>query len=225
MTVGINGVEQTRVELAVAAADVVNVDGSSIPAMVGTNSAALAVDLGALATGAATGAVTTADEVMAYVKQLVTNSRRVVHRMVFWSEIDDLITIDATAGDETLPPVTVAEIPSGAIILRVNVILSIGSFEDTSASENKVVLAGTEHIQIDKTGGTYIDAIKMIAGMWLTGASAVRGGLVMIGDIDVASEVDANDTYELKIEGADVTAASLLLRDVQTGLIVYFTLE
>ena len=193
--------------------------------MRGTDSAALAVDLGALATGAAVGAVTTADEVMAYVKQLVTNSRRVVHRMVFWSEIDDLITIDATAGDETLPPVTVAEIPSGAVILRVNVILSIGSFEDTSGSENKVVLAGTEHVQIDKTGGTYIDGIKMLAGMWLTGANAVRGGLVMIGNIDVASEVDANDTYELKIEGADVTAASLLLRDVQTGLIVYFTLE
>ena len=195
MTVGINGVEQVR------------------------------PTLGTLATSAASGAVSTSDEVMAYTKQLVTNSRRVVHRMVFWSEIDDLITIDATAGDETLPPVTVGEIPTGAVILRVNVILSIGSFEDTSTAENKVVLAGTEHIQIDKTGGTYIDAIKMIAGMWLTGASAVRGGLVMIGDIDVASEVDANDTYELKIENADVTGASLLLRDVQTGLIVYFTLE
>ena len=75
------------------------------------------------------------------------------------------------------------------------------------------------------TGATFVDAIKMVAGMWLTGASAVRGGLVMIGDIDVQPEVDANDTYELRIENADVTAASLLLRDVQTGLIVYFTLE
>ncbi|KKL46963.1 hypothetical protein LCGC14_2340320, partial [marine sediment metagenome] len=193
--------------------------------MVGTNNAALASVLGALATGAATGAVTSSDEVMAYVKQLVTNSRRVVHHMDFWSEIDDIITLDATAGDETLPPVTVAGIPSGAVVLRVIVILSIGSFEDTSGSENKFVLNGTEHIQVDKTGGTYIDAIKLINNMWLTGASGVRGGLVMIGDIDVASEVDGDDTYEFKIENADVTAASLLLRDVQVGLRVYFTLE
>ncbi len=193
--------------------------------MVGTDSAALASVVGALNSAAATGAVTTNDLVMAYLKQLVTNSLRVVHQMDFWSEVDDLITIDATAGDETLPSVVVAEIPTGAVVLRVIAMIKIGAFEDTSAAENKLVLAGTEHIQIDKSGGTYIDAIKLIAGQWLTGASAVRGGDVMIGNIDVASEVDANDTYEMKIENADVTGASLLLRDVQTGLRVYFTLE
>ncbi len=181
--------------------------------------------LGDVTTSAATGAVTSTDYLMAYVKQLVTNSRRVVHEMVFWSDVDNLITIDASAGDETLPPVTVAEIPSGAVVLRVIAMIKIGAFEDTSTAENSLVLAGTEHIQIDKTGGTYIDAIKLIAGQWLTGANAVRGGDFMIGNIDVASEVDGNDTYEMKIENADVTGASLLLRDVQTGLRVYFTLE
>ncbi len=181
--------------------------------------------LGKIDTAAATGAVTSTDLAMAYIKQLVTNSRRVVHQMDFWSDADDLITIDSTAGDETLPAVTVAEIPTGAVVLRVITMLKIGSFEDTSTAENKVVLAGTEHIQVDKTGGTYIDAIKMIAGQWLTGASAARGGDVMIGNIDVSSEVDGNDTYEFKWEGADVTGDSLLLRDVQVGLRVYFALE
>ncbi len=181
--------------------------------------------IGQFDTAAATGAVTTTDELMAYAKQLVTNSRRVVHYMDFWSEVDDLITLNASAADETLPSVVVAEIPSGAVVLRVIAMIKIGAFEDTSTAENKLVLAGNEHIQIDKTGGTYIDAIKLIAGQWLTGASAVRGGDVMIGNIDVASEVDGNDTYEMKIENADVTGASLLLRDVQTGLRVYFTLE
>ncbi len=149
---------------------------------------------------------------------------RAVHHMDFWSEVDDLITLNTTAADETLPSVTVAEIPAGATILRVIAIISIGAFEDSSGSENKFVLAGTEHIQVDKSGGTYIDAIKLLNNMWLTGANAIRGGLVMIGDIDVASEVDANDTYEFRIENADVTGNNLLLRDVQVGLRVYFTL-
>ena len=162
---------------------------------------------------------------LSQVTDITSITQRAVYQIDFWSDVDDLITVDATAGDETFPPVTVAEIPSGAVVLRVIAIVKVGAFEDTSTAENKVVLAGTEHIQVDKSGGTYIDAIKMIAGQWLTPASGVRGGDVMVGNIDVASEVDGNDTYEFKWEGADVTGASLLLRDVQTGLRVYFTLE
>lgn len=155
---------------------------------------------------------------------LATAGARIVCRMDFWSEIDDLISLDSTSGDETLPPVTVAGIPSGATILRVLAGISIGEFEDTSTSENKVVLAGTEHIQVDKSGGTFIDAIKLLAGQWLTPASGRRGGAVQIGNLDIKAEVDGDDTYEFQIEGADVTGDSLLLRGVQTFLIVYFTL-
>ena len=149
----------------------------------------------------------------------------VVDHMDFWSEIDDLITLDSTAGDEALPSVVVAGIPSGAVVTRVIAFISIGAFEDTSTAENKVVLAGTEHIQVKETvGGSFTDAIKLLANQWLTGASAVRGGSVMIGSINIAGEVDGNDTYDFQIENADVTGASLLLRDVQVGLRVYFTL-
>lgn len=57
------------------ASDVVNLDGD---AMRGTDSAALASVLGALDTTGATGAVTDADSVMAYAKQLIINSELLV---------------------------------------------------------------------------------------------------------------------------------------------------
>ncbi len=197
MTVGINGIEQAR------------------------------PTVGTLATAAATGAVTTSDELMAYQKQLITNSRRAVHRMDFKSTtIDDLITLNATAAAEALPSVTVRNIPSGAVFLEVTAWVSIGSFEDTSGSENKLVLAGNEHIQVKETSaGSFTDAIKLVANQWLVGASATRGGNVYFGSIDIKAEVNANDGYSFQIENADVTAVNLLLRDVQCGLIVYFTLE
>ncbi|KKL63930.1 hypothetical protein LCGC14_2170190 [marine sediment metagenome] len=151
---------------------------------------------------------------------------RAVYHMDFWSEIDDLITLNATAANEALPSVVVAEIPAGAIILRVIAMIKIGEFEDTSGAENSIVLAGTEHIQVKETaGGAFTDAIKLLAAQWFTGASLHRGGDVLIGNIDIAGEVNANDTYDFQIENADVTAANLLLRDVQCGLRVYFTLE
>ena len=67
-----NGVEQTRVDVATVQAEVDNIDGDAIPVMVGTNSAALASVLGTLATAAATGGVSSAKLVMAYIKQLIT---------------------------------------------------------------------------------------------------------------------------------------------------------
>jgi len=193
--------------------------------MRGTDSAALASVVGALNTAAATGAVTSTDEIMAYVKQLVTGQLRSVQPMDFWSVIDPIITLNASAGDEALPSVTVANIPSGAVVSHAYVMMKIRAMEDTSGSSNSIVLAGTEHIQIDKTGGSYIDAITMVAGMWEVAGTTRDGGDYLVGSLNVASEVDGNDTYELKIEGADVTAANLILRDVQVGIRVYLTPE
>jgi len=66
----------TRVEEIVV--DVTGINGDSIPAMVGTDNAALASVLGALDTAAAAGAVTTEDAAMAYIKQCVTRLEEIV---------------------------------------------------------------------------------------------------------------------------------------------------
>lgn len=143
--------------------------------------------------------------------------------MDFWSEIDNLVTVTSTAANQALPSIVVADVPTNATVKRVVMMLKFRAVEDTSGSENSLVLAGTEHIQIDKTGSTYIDAIKLIAGMAKVAASARDGGDVWIGDIDISSEVDANDTYETRWEGADCTGNNLLFHDLQVGVRVYFT--
>ena len=142
--------------------------------------------------------------------------------MDFWSEIDNIVTVTSTAANQALPSIVVADIPTNATVKRTIMMLKFRAVEDTSAAENSLVLAGTEHIQIDKTGGTYIDAIKLIAGMAKVAASARDGGDGGIGDIDISSEVDANDTYETRWEGADCTGNNLLFHDLQVGVRVYF---
>lgn len=142
--------------------------------------------------------------------------------MDFWSEIDNLVTVTSTAANQALPSIVVADIPTNSVVKRVVMMLKYREVENTSGSANSLVLAGTEHIQIDKTGGTYIDAIKLIAGMALTPTLARSGGDAWIGDIDISSEVDANDTYETRWEGADCTGNNLLFRDLQVGVRVYF---
>ena len=142
--------------------------------------------------------------------------------MTFWSEIDNLVTVTSTAANQALGSIVVAGLPSNSTVKRVIMMLKYREVEDSSGSENSLVLAGTEHIQIDKTGGSYIDGIKLIAGMALTPASGRSAGDVWIGDIDIKSEVDSNDTYETRWEGADCTGNNLLFRDLQVGLRVYF---
>ncbi len=202
-------------------------DQHLVPAKDGTDDVHMRDVVGKKEDDAATGAVSTTESLVAQVKQLITMQKRAKHTLNFKSTtIDPLITLNASAADEALPSVVVAGIPSGAVITRVEAWVSIGEFEDTSTAENSLVLAGTEHIQVKETAaGSFVDAIKLVAAQWLTGASLHRGGNIYFGAIDIKAEVDANDTYSFQIENADVTGASLLLRDVQCGLIVEYTLE
>jgi len=144
----------------------------------------------------------------------------------FWSDYVATLTITSTAADTALPSITIpsgaAGLPAGAIITKVEMMLKYRTVEDSSAAENKIVLAGTEHIQIDKTGGTYIDAIKLVAGMAKAEANSESGGDVWMGNIDISSEVDGADTYETRWEGADCTGNNLIFNDLQVGVRVYF---
>ena len=141
----------------------------------------------------------------------------------FWSEIDNLVTITSTAADQALKDVVVADIPAGSVVKRAIALLKYREVVDTSGAENSLVLAGTEHIQVRVSGGTYIDAIKLIAGMCLTKASSNGNGDIWFGDLDLTEEFPTpNATYNFQWEGADVTGNNLLFRDLQVGLLVFF---
>lgn len=138
----------------------------------------------------------------------------------FWSvpDADDLITLNATAADEPLPDVVVNVLPSGLSIARVTAIVVVRELYNSSGADNSLVLAGTEHIQVRKSGGTYVDAIQLVAGEWLALGGATGNGFPLVGSIDIKAEVNAAGTYNFQIENADVTAADLLLRGIQTVL-------
>ena len=138
----------------------------------------------------------------------------------FWSvpDVDDLVTLNATAADEALPDVVIDELPNGLTVVRVVAMLKFRAIEESSGASNSIVLAGTEHIQVRLSGGTFVDAIQLVAGELEVAGTSRDGGDVLIGSINIKADVKVAGTYNFQIENADVTAASLLLRGVQTGL-------
>jgi len=77
------------------------------------------------------------------------------------------------------------------------------------------------------TGAWGVDDVALINipdNVWSTSASTKEGGMLIEGNIDVASVVDENATYNLRFNGnIFVDANNLELIDVAAGLKVYFT--
>ena len=145
-----------------------------------------------------------------------------IQSMDFPSKLTITTTINTSAGDKTLGNIVVADIPAGAQLKRRTLLLVGRSITNTNGTRNDLNLAGTEHIQLKKSGGTFIDAIELTDGMLSVDASTLEGSFVLFGDIDLTSEVDGNGTYEVQWEGADATLASLVIRDLYTVLRIYF---
>ncbi len=185
--------------------------------------------IGTLATTAATGAVTTSDEVMAYLKQRVTQG--VAHR-AYKSTMEHIIVIPASGADLTFPNVVVSGLPTGATLVSVELLLVIGAVFDTSAAENQIKTGTTDSLWIKVSGGSWgsddIEALVFKALSLQTAASATRGGAVVWGAIDVKSEVTGNGTYNIasretnRTKGVEATGGTLELHDVTTILDVWW---
>ena len=182
--------------------------------------------LGIASTAAATGAVTTTDLMMAYMKQLVTNQLATVHGpMDFWSDLDDNIAVDAAAGDENLPNVVVADLPTGATVVRAIMMFKYSKRVDSSSAANYTEDAQVMSIDSSGARDSVVTAINIPDDSFHTAADATEGGDVIIGDNDVAAEVIGNATYYPTWELADAHGASLTFYDVQVGLRIWYTVE
>lgn len=248
------GIEQTRVDVASVQAEVDNIDGDSIPAMVGTNSAALASVLGALNSAASTGAVTTSDLVMAYIKQLVTegiardtaignipttmvgtnsamlaaSGARILNSLDFWSDVGLSVTV--TGGQTTvttgLNNVVVADLPSGMTVVRAYAMMKFRMVENTHATiVNKLDAASALPMQLDDVGNTgMFTCLDFADDIFTLAAVTKEGGDVIIGDIDVTARVDGNDTYDFQWLNAKADQNNLVFHDVQMGLRIWYSL-
>ncbi|MDP2728988.1 MAG: hypothetical protein Q8O55_00670 [Dehalococcoidales bacterium] len=164
------------------------------------------------------------------VAALVTSKDRQLFSMDFWSVPQEEVAIPAVgaAATLTLPTVTIADLPAGATIVRAIAMLKCRIMENTNVAANKLsgatVADTSQVIQVrDDTPGTWRDAIKFVDDQFGIAASTREGGDVLIGDTDIAVEVDANDGYNFQYLLAAADVAALNLNDVQVGLRIWYS--
>lgn len=143
-------------------------------------------------------------------------------RLVFPSDgVQDRVVVNATAGNVSLPSVTVT-LPSGITVNRIVAAVLWRKQVDSSIAANAV--NGAQQIQVRSDApGTWTDAITISDNSLATGANASEGGTSIMGKSDIKDEVDESGTYEFRWKDADVDGASLTFHDWQCFIIVEYT--
>jgi len=148
---------------------------------------------------------------------------RVLCSMDFWSSPQEEVALTNVAGDKALPDVVVADLPSGATIVRAIAMFKFRMVEETSSGVNK--LNGAQEIQVrDDSPSAWIDAINFVDDLFTLAANAREGGDVVLGAIDVSGTVDGNDTYNLQWDEAVADADGIKFNDVQVGLRIWYSI-
>lgn len=148
-----------------------------------------------------------------------------VSMMEFWSDVDDIVTLTTATTDIDLPNVIIADVPANTTIVRVVGMIKMRAMNNTNAATNAI--NGAALVKVKKSTGAWatddVDLINIPDNIWSTSASTKEGGMLIEGDNDAASEVDANATYNLRFNGnIFVDGNNLELIDVAVGLKVYF---
>lgn len=169
-----------------------------------------------------------AANIPADVDGLKTSRDRQLFSMDFWSAPQEEVAIPAVAGTLTLPTVTVADLPAGVTVVRAIAMVKFRAIENTNAAANNLdgatVAATSQVIQVrDDTPGTWRDVITFVNNQFGLAASTREGGDVLIGDTDIAVEVDANDGYNFQYLLAKADLLGINWNDVQVGLRVTFS--
>lgn len=161
---------------------------------------------------------------------LKTSRDRQLFNMDFWSDPQEEVQVTAVAGTKTLPNVTIGDLPAGAVVVRAIALLKFRMVENTNAAANKLdgatVASTSQVIQVrDDTPGTWRDAINFADDQFGLAATAnIReGGDVCIGSVDIAVEVDGNDTYNFQWLLAKSDQSNLQFNDVQVGLRIWYS--
>ena len=151
-----------------------------------------------------------------------------LHTMDFWSAGMEEVQIAQAAGTDALPDITVADLPDGATIVMAKVMFKFRMIENIYAGVNKLdaatVALTSQVIQIDDDGGTgYVDAINFVDDFFTLANTVREGGDVIVGELDVATRVDGNDTYNLRWLLAKADEDFINFNDVQVGLRIWYS--
>ncbi|GAI40818.1 unnamed protein product, partial [marine sediment metagenome] len=150
---------------------------------------------------------------------------RQLFSMDFWSDPMEEIQLAAAAGTKAITPtVTIADLPADATIVRAIAMLKFRMIENTNAVNANNLDGGTvantsQVIQVKETAaGSYTDAIKFVDTQFGLAKATREGGDVLIGSIDITSEVDGNDSYTFQWLLAKAAQDNLNFNDCAVGL-------
>lgn len=140
----------------------------------------------------------------------------------FWSQFENLVTVTTTSTDVTLPSITVAGLPAGAVVDRAFARLRFRAAAETSTSDNNLVSGGGTAL-VDTAEA---DAIIIENGMlFIPASSTSEPGVTWEGAADISSVVDGNGTYSFTFEQAKSAGNNLLMRDIQVGLVLEYHVQ
>jgi hypothetical protein len=146
----------------------------------------------------------------------------------FWGDYHSgEIEITTTAGVKTFDAgcQVTPDIPSGATIQRAVVLLKFRYVRDSSGSANAIdTTEATPAVQIEKvSGGSWTDAITIVADILTCAGEAKECGDVWVGDVDVKAQVADEAASEFRLDDIKADANNLYIGEVQFGLRVWFS--
>jgi hypothetical protein len=145
----------------------------------------------------------------------------------YWSNFYEEIQLGAVAATLTMPTVTVADLPAGSDIIKVNAIVSYRAvqniYDGNNALDGDTVAATSQVIQVRSDApGTWTDAINFVNGSFALITETREGAGAMFGQLNLATEVAANDTYEFRWLLAKSSWNNINFNDIQTGLRIWY---
>jgi hypothetical protein len=165
------------------------------------------------------------DNLSAGATGLRASQLRELFSLDFWSDLKEEVAVTGAQSTIALSPVTVANLPAGAVIVRAFAMFKFRMVENTFAGVNKLDAAAALPIQVDDGAATgYVDAIDFVDDAFTLAATPMReGGDVIIGDNNIAARVDGNDAYPVRWLNAKADQNNLQFNDVQMGLRIWYS--
>jgi len=140
-----------------------------------------------------------------------------------WSTYTTQVAVTSGAGDKALQSITIANLPTGAVVQKALMFFKCRNIENTNAAVNSV--SGAQNIQAQKAvAGGYITGIALAGGEFSVPASTRESGDVMMGTTDISAQVPANGAVmNFKWTNALAAQNNLNFNDVQVGIRIWFS--
>lgn len=147
----------------------------------------------------------------------------------YWAVECAPFAITSTAADKDLDSVYIGATPSGYEIRRVNLLWQIVTMETSTTATFVRLTNVAQPIRVKKSDGTWdvddVNGQAMEAGLQISRYTKPASTPIMIGGLDISSEVDEGAVYyNLQLENADADASYTGFADVvvRCGLRVYY---